>query len=79
MKEANEVLLEEREELTLQNIRVISSGMTDEGTVGALIRLCAILGVRSFHHIGDRSQFRLKDPKINPQLKGYIILKINRK
>ena len=31
MKEANEVLLEEREELTLQNIRVVSSGISDEG------------------------------------------------
>ena len=31
MKEANEILLEEREELTLQNIRVISSGISDEG------------------------------------------------
>ena len=70
MKESNEVLLEEREELTLQNIRVISSGIADEGTTGALLRLCAILGVRSFHHIGDRNQFRLKDPKINQSAAG---------
>ena len=70
MKEANEVLLEEREELTLQNIRVISSGISDEGTTGALIRLCAILGVRSFHHIGDRNLFRLKDPKVNQSAAG---------
>lgn len=70
MKESNEVLLEEREELTLQNIRVISSGIADEGTMGALIRLCAILGVRSFHHIADRNQFRLKDPKVNQSAAG---------
>ena len=31
MREANEILLEEREDLTLQNIRVISSGISDEG------------------------------------------------
>ena len=44
-----------------------------KGTVGALIRLSAILGVRSFHHIFrtcDENHFRLKDPLVNQSAAG---------
>ena len=41
--------------------------------MGAIIRLCAILGVRSFHQIypsKDKNNVRLKDPLINQAAAG---------